>query len=167
MDDDPAQGKDRPVLLIRRKSSMLLGLQLSSQDHDRDAADEAHYWLDIRSGSWDSSITSTELQQGAPGVGWHYAPRMAADTYTVHRSLRMDAPPERVYEQIADFHNWPHWSPWEDIDPELQRTYSGADSGTGAVYRWSGNRKAGQGRMEITDTTEASTVQIDLAFEKP
>jgi uncharacterized protein YndB with AHSA1/START domain len=92
---------------------------------------------------------------------------MADDTYTVERSVAIDAPPERIYEQIASFHNWTSWSPWEDVDPELRRTYSGAESGAGAVYRWSGNRKAGQGRMEITDATEPSRVQIDLVFEKP
>lgn len=92
---------------------------------------------------------------------------MAADTYTVERSATIDAPPDRVYAQIADFHNWTKWSPWEDVDPQLKRTYSGADSGTGAVYAWSGNRKAGQGRMEITDASEPSRVHIDLVFEKP
>jgi hypothetical protein len=53
------------------------------------------------------------------------------------------------------------------VDPELTRTYSGAESGIGAVYNWSGNRKAGQGRMEIIDALEPSRVQIDLVFEKP
>jgi uncharacterized protein YndB with AHSA1/START domain len=89
------------------------------------------------------------------------------DTYTVERSTTIAAPPTRVYAQIADFHNWPPWSPWEGLDPALQRTYSGADAGTGAVYEWSGNRKAGKGRMQITDATEPSRVQIDLVFEKP
>ena len=92
---------------------------------------------------------------------------MSDDTYTVARSATIDAPPARVYQQIADFHRWRSWSPWEDLDPDLRRTYSGAEAGTGAVYSWSGNRKAGQGRMEITDATEPSMVQIDLAFEKP
>ena len=92
---------------------------------------------------------------------------MADDTYSVERSVTIDAPPARIYGQIANFHNWISWSPWEDLDPELKRTYSGAESGTGAVYRWSGNRKAGQGRMEITDASEPSRVQIDLVFEKP
>lgn len=92
---------------------------------------------------------------------------MADDTYSVKRSVTIDAPPARIYGQISNFHNWTSWSPWEDLDPELKRTYSGAESGTGAVYRWSGNRKAGQGRMEITDATEPSRVQIDLVFEKP
>jgi uncharacterized protein YndB with AHSA1/START domain len=92
---------------------------------------------------------------------------MAGETYTVERSTTIDAPPARVYEQIADFRNWTKWSPWEGVDPDLKRTYSGAETGTGSVYGWSGNRKAGQGRMEITDTTEPSSVQIDLVFEKP
>ena len=92
---------------------------------------------------------------------------MAADTYTVTRSAHIDAPPARVYAQIVNFRNWTRWSPWEGLDPQLERTYSGAESGRGSVYRWSGNRKAGQGRMEMTDVTEPSRVQIDLAFEKP
>jgi hypothetical protein len=92
---------------------------------------------------------------------------MADDTYSVQRSVTIDAPPARIYGQIANLHKWISWSPWEDLDPELKRTYSGAEAGTGAVYRWSGNRKAGQGRMEITDATEPSRVQIDLVFEKP
>jgi uncharacterized protein YndB with AHSA1/START domain len=92
---------------------------------------------------------------------------MAADTYTVRRAETIDAPPKRVYDQIADFHRWTSWSPWEDVDPQLRRTYSGAPAGAGAVYTWSGNRKAGQGRMEIVEATEPSKVRIDLTFEKP
>jgi hypothetical protein len=92
---------------------------------------------------------------------------MAADTYTVERSAVVDAPAERIYQQIADFHRWPAWSPWEGIDPAMQRTYSGPERGTGAAYAWSGNRKAGRGRMEITDATSPRRVDIDLVFEKP
>jgi uncharacterized protein YndB with AHSA1/START domain len=92
---------------------------------------------------------------------------MAGDTYTVERSVAVAAPPERVYAEIADFRNWPHWSPWEDVDPALERTYSGPQSGVGATYAWSGNRRAGRGRMEILEATPPSTVRIDLVFEKP
>lgn len=92
---------------------------------------------------------------------------MATDTYTVERSATMAAPPERVYEQISDFHRWTAWSPWEEVDPGMSREYSGAGSGVGAVYAWSGNRKAGAGRMTIVEATEPSRVRIDLAFEKP
>ena len=92
---------------------------------------------------------------------------MAEDTYTVQRSATIAAPPARIYEEIVDFHRWTAWSPWEDLDPQLRRTYSGSEAGVGAVYAWSGNRKAGQGRMEITEAAEPSKVGIDLVFEKP
>lgn len=90
-----------------------------------------------------------------------------SDTYTVARSATIEAPAESVYAQFADFHNWTAWSPWEDLDPNQQRTYSGNDSGTGAKYAWSGNRKAGQGKMEITEAIEHSRVRIALEFLKP
>jgi len=92
---------------------------------------------------------------------------MADDTYTVTRSVSINAPADRIYTQIADFHNWPHWSPWEGLDPAMTRTYSGTESGVGAVYAWSGNRKAGQGRMEIVDAATPIAVTVDLLFEKP
>jgi hypothetical protein len=53
-EDDPAQGKDRPVLVIGVDGEALLGLQLTSKDHDRDAAQEAaagRFWMDIGLGA--------------------------------------------------------------------------------------------------------------------
>ncbi len=90
-----------------------------------------------------------------------------ADTYTVIRTTVIDAPADAVYAQIVDFHRWPSWSPWEDLDPDLERTYTGAESGVGAVYTWRGNRKAGEGRMEVIETIEPSKVVIALQFLKP
>ena len=86
------------------------------------------------------------------------------DTYTVERTTTINAPADEVYAQIVDFHNWRNWSPWDGLDPNMQRSYSGADSGVGAGYSWSGNRKAGAGSMEIIDTVEPSSVQIALEF---
>jgi Polyketide cyclase / dehydrase and lipid transport len=92
---------------------------------------------------------------------------MAPATYTVERTTTVHAHAPEIYPHIADFHRWTEWSPWEGMDPDLQRDYSGAESGPGAVYTWSGNRKAGQGRMEITGAEEPNRVVIDLRFEKP
>jgi hypothetical protein len=92
---------------------------------------------------------------------------MAGDTFTVERSGEVGAPPERVHAVLADFHEWPKWSPWEDVDPDMERTFSGAESGVGAVYAWKGNRKAGEGRMEITGSDSPSAVDIHLSFIKP
>lgn len=92
---------------------------------------------------------------------------MTDDSYVVTRTADIKAEPKVIYEQLANFRNWQSWSPWEGLDPELHRTYSGAASGVGATYTWSGNRKAGQGQMQIADAAEPGRVQIDLRFEKP
>jgi len=90
-----------------------------------------------------------------------------ASSYTVERSRTIPVAVERVYPLIVDFHQWPRWSPWEDLDPEMHRSYGGPESGTGATYAWSGNRKAGAGTMTITDVAENQRVDIDLTFDKP
>jgi len=92
---------------------------------------------------------------------------MADETYVVERSIVINAPARSIYELVADFREWRDWSPWEGLDPDLQRTYSGSESGVGAAYEWSGNRKAGKGSMTITEGIEPSHVRLDLVFEKP
>jgi uncharacterized protein YndB with AHSA1/START domain len=88
------------------------------------------------------------------------------DTFAVQRVATIKAPPEKIMPLISDFHNWPAWSPWEKLDPNMQRTFSGAPSGRGAVYDWQGNSDVGRGRMEITDAVPAS-VTIKLDFMEP
>jgi Polyketide cyclase / dehydrase and lipid transport len=87
--------------------------------------------------------------------------------YVVEREQRIHASPAAVQERIVDFRRWQAWSPWEDVDPALRRSYSGAPSGVGAVYEWEGNRKAGKGRMEITSVEPDRSVAVDLQFLKP
>ncbi len=89
------------------------------------------------------------------------------DTFRLERSASINAPPARVYALIDDFKQWRSWSPWEKLDPDLKRTYSGAASGLGAVYAWEGNNKVGQGRMEIIESVPPSRVVIKLDFIKP
>lgn len=64
-DENDGRGKDRPVLVVSRAGDELLGLMLTSKDHDRDAADEARwgrYWMDIGSGPWDSRGRPSEVR---------------------------------------------------------------------------------------------------------
>ena len=55
------------------------------------------------------------------------------DTFRVERATTIQAPPDKVFPLINDFHNWAGWSPWEKMDPGMKRTHSGAQSGKGAV----------------------------------
>ena len=89
------------------------------------------------------------------------------DTLRVQRTVSIHAPPEKIFSLINDFREWRAWSPYEDRDPNLQRSYSGTASGKGAVYEWNGNKNVGSGRMEILDAPPPRKVVIKLDFLKP
>lgn len=89
------------------------------------------------------------------------------DTFRVQRTISVKAPPEKIFALINDFHQWGSWSPYENLDPVMKRTFSGAASGKGAAYAWEGSSKVGAGRMEISDASPPSKVIIKLDFIKP
>jgi hypothetical protein len=64
-EENNGQGKDRPILVIGRDAEWLLGVMLTSKDHNRDAAREAHfgrYWMDIGPGPWDRERRPSEVR---------------------------------------------------------------------------------------------------------
>jgi hypothetical protein len=87
--------------------------------------------------------------------------------FRVVRSLSVDAPPEVVFAQVNDFHNWNAWSPWANLDPEMTQSFGGSPAGTGATYSWSGNDQVGEGRMTIIESRPPELVRINLEFLKP
>jgi len=82
------------------------------------------------------------------------------DTFSVQRATTVKATPEKIFSLINDFHQWGSWSPYENKDPAMKRSYSGAESGKGAVYAWDGNKNVGSGRMEILDAPAPRKVAI-------
>jgi uncharacterized protein YndB with AHSA1/START domain len=89
------------------------------------------------------------------------------NTFSVQRATTVRAPPERIFPLINDFHQWGSWSPYENKDPAMKRSFSGAADGKGAVYGWEGNKNVGSGRMEIMDTSKPSKIVIKLDFFTP
>lgn len=82
------------------------------------------------------------------------------------RSTVIDAPVDQVRALIEDLHAWESWSPWQELDPAMQQTYSGAERGIGAKMAWVGNKKAGEGRMTVV-TVQDDLVEVDIEFIKP
>src|SRR5882757_4429799 len=89
------------------------------------------------------------------------------DTFSVQRATTVKAPSEKIFSLINDFHQWGSWSPYENKDPAMKRSYSGAESGKGAVYAWDGNKNVGSGRMEILDASVPSKIVIKLDIFTP
>jgi len=89
------------------------------------------------------------------------------DMFRVERSVAISAPPEEVFAEVNDFHKWQLWSPFVEYDRNMTTTYAGPTEGEGAEYAWSGNSKAGQGRMTIIESRRGALVRIRLEFTKP
>lgn len=89
------------------------------------------------------------------------------DTFTVQRTAKLQASPEFPFALVNDFHRWNEWSPWDNKDANMKRTFEGASSGTGAMYGWVGNDQVGEGRMTIEESKPNELVRIKLEFLKP
>ncbi len=92
---------------------------------------------------------------------------MQPGPFAISRSIEISAPPEKIFPLIEDFHEWAKWSPYEKLDPNMTKTFSGAPKGPGAVYEWDGNGKAGKGKMELTSAETNRHVSIKLDFSAP
>lgn len=88
------------------------------------------------------------------------------DSFRVQRSAAMNAAPDKIFPYVTGLKRWREWSPYEERDPSMKRTYEGPESGKGAVYAWDGNKNVGSGRMEILEAMPARTV-IKLDFFTP
>lgn len=88
------------------------------------------------------------------------------DSFRIERSTTIKAPPEKISAYLTDFKQWAAWSPWEEKDPTMKRTFSGSANGKGTIYGWEGNKNVGTGRMEILDV-QPQKVTIKLDFLAP
>ncbi len=64
-EEDATQGKDRPVLILGRRDGRLVGLMLTSKDHDHDAGQNSHprrRWMDVGTGAWDRQRRPSEVR---------------------------------------------------------------------------------------------------------
>ncbi len=58
-------------------------------------------------------------------------------------------------------------SPWEKLDPNMQKTFEGPAAGVGQSYAWNGNMKAGKGKLTIEESVPGQKVGMKFEFVKP
>lgn len=89
------------------------------------------------------------------------------DTFRVQRAVVVNAGADKIFPLIDDFRQWALWSPYENKDPMMKRTFGATTKGRGATYAWDGNGEVGAGDMTIIDSAPASRVAIKLNMVKP
>lgn len=85
------------------------------------------------------------------------------NSYDIKRSRVIKAPAELLFNQVNDFRNWEHWSPWVEKDPDLQITYPEQTSGVGGSYSWIG--KDGAGTMKTLTVSKYDSISQEMQFE--
>ncbi|RMF17461.1 MAG: hypothetical protein D6761_04200 [Candidatus Dadabacteria bacterium] len=85
--------------------------------------------------------------------------------WNVQRDMHIEAPVATVYGLVADFRQWPQWSPWVARDPSIRTTYSGPATGVGATSCWEGDPQlSGKGCQRIVAITPGATIETELDF---
>ena len=87
-----------------------------------------------------------------------------AKAYSVERSTVIRAPADRIFPLMGDLRNWSQWSPWHELDPDMEITYASTTTGVGGGYSWTGE-KAGTGSMEIREFEPPSKMTLTISFE--
>ncbi len=87
-------------------------------------------------------------------------------TSHVERSVTINTSQKDVFNYLNSYRNFTSWSPWHRIDPNTRYSYSGPESGLGAMMSWqSDHDKVGSGWQKITESTPNKFIAIALNFE--
>jgi uncharacterized protein YndB with AHSA1/START domain len=86
--------------------------------------------------------------------------------FRIERSVTIAAPASLVFSHLEDFHRWSAWSPYDKLDPGVQKTFSGPATGPGASFHYLG-KKTGEGRMTVTSAHPNELLAIRAEFIKP
>ena len=95
------------------------------------------------------------------------AAAMQPSDFRVTRTATISAPASAVFAQVNELQKWDAWSPWAKLDPEAKNSFEGPASGVGAIMRWAGNNKVGQGSMTIIESRPDEFIRFKLEFLKP
>ena len=87
--------------------------------------------------------------------------------FRVERSSTIAASPDALFEQVNDHRKFAVWNPWLKLDPNVKNTYSGPDSGVGAVCSWDGNNNIGAGSSTIIESKPGELVRQRMDWKRP
>lgn len=85
---------------------------------------------------------------------------------TVERSIVINASAKTIFPYLNNLKEFSQWSPWSDMDPQMQKTFSGPAAGEGSSMSWSSSKsEVGSGRQTITLSKPYEKVVTELDFD--
>ena len=87
--------------------------------------------------------------------------------YHYEKSIVINAPVEKVWQNVNSMKAVNSWSPFLDYDKNMKQTYSGVSGQVGDTYHWSGNDEAGEGEEKITALEPNKKSSVNIRFIKP
>lgn len=87
--------------------------------------------------------------------------------FRVERSATLPASPQALFEHVNDHRKFAVWNPFLKLDPNVKNTYSGPDSGIGAVCSWDGNKDVGAGSCTIVESKPGELVRCRMDWKRP
>jgi uncharacterized protein YndB with AHSA1/START domain len=87
--------------------------------------------------------------------------------FRVERSATLAAPAGTLFEYVNNHHKFNEWNPFMKLDPNVKNTYSGPESGVGAVCSWDGNNDIGAGSCTITESKPGELVRSRMDWKRP
>jgi effector-binding domain-containing protein len=92
---------------------------------------------------------------------------VAPKSYELKRDIVINTPVAAVFNTVSHFSEFPKWSPWQELDPNMKTNIEGTDGTVGAKYSWKGNGNAGAGSMTITKLEQEKYLEQNLEFLEP
>src|SRR5438093_10451213 len=86
--------------------------------------------------------------------------------FRVERSATLSASPAALFEHVNNHHKFAVWNPFMKLDPNVKNTYSGPESGVGAVCSWAGNRDVGAGSCTIIESKPGELVRYRMDWKR-
>lgn len=99
-------------------------------------------------------------------IGVIAAALLKSPDFRVERSLVIAAPAEKLFPYFDNHKRFNEWNPWAKMDPEAKSTYSGPESGVGAVASWDG-KKVGKGSATITESKPTERIVERMDWLEP
>src|SRR5438874_12282338 len=87
--------------------------------------------------------------------------------FRVERNAMLAASPAALFENVNNHHKFTVWNPFMKLDPNVKNTYSGPESGVGAVCSWDGNRDVGAGSCTIIESKSGELVRCRMDWKRP